>query len=156
MDAKTFLQNVLLERTRLNEALEKFTDEQMLAPNRIGVMSIKDVLAHILWYEREMIGVLEQRALIGSDWWMLPLDERNAKIIEQIAILPLAEVRTDSEVVFSRLCALLRLVTDDDLLDPTRYKEMPAEWLPWEVIASNTYEHYADHLRDLTGLLQTL
>ncbi len=40
-------------------------------------------------------------------------------------------------------------LTDEDLLDASHFAEMPSNWKPWEVIASNTYEHYDDHLAEL-------
>ena len=38
-------------------------------------------------------------------------------------------------------------VPDKDLMDPARFSGMPADWEPWQVIASNTYEHYGNMRR---------
>ena len=40
-------------------------------------------------------------------------------------------------------------LADEDLNDATRYKDMPKDWTPWEVVASNTFEHYSDHVAEL-------
>ena len=40
-------------------------------------------------------------------------------------------------------------LADEDLNDATRYKDMPEDWTPWEVVASNTFEHYPDHVAEL-------
>ena len=45
----------------------------------------------------------------------------------------------------------METLTDEDLLDASHFAEMPSNWKPWEVIASNTYEHYDDHLAELAA-----
>ncbi|MDE0217922.1 MAG: hypothetical protein OXJ90_01530 [Spirochaetaceae bacterium] len=52
----------------------------MLQPRAGGCWSGKDIVAHVIWYEREMVGVLKSRVLAGSDLWALPVDERNSAV----------------------------------------------------------------------------
>jgi hypothetical protein len=40
------------------------------------------------------------------------------------------------------------------LHDPGRFTDMPPDWLPWDLLAQNTYEHYQDHLLDFTARLK--
>jgi hypothetical protein len=119
-----------------------------------GEWSLKDVLAHISWHEREMIDVLEQRTLAGSDLWSLPLHERNAAIYEKNRALPLAEVLSHARESYPRLLSLIEGIEEEELHDAARFENMPGEWQPWQVISSNTYEHYDDHLPDLEAWLE--
>jgi len=64
-------------------------------------MSVKDILAHIAWFEREMIGLLHQRTLAGSDLWNLPSDERNAVIFQLNRRRSLQDIRQEAEAVFN-------------------------------------------------------
>ena len=57
---------------------------------------MKDILAHIAWYEREMIGMLRAHAVAGSDLWDVSLDARNAAIYEINAGRPLGEVQAEA------------------------------------------------------------
>jgi hypothetical protein len=62
----------------------------------------------------------------------------------------LAEVG-EARAVFDQLLAGMQSLAEEDLHDPLRFAEMPADWVPWQVIASNCYEHYRQHapgLRD--------
>ena len=111
--------------------------------------SVKDIIAHITWHEREMIGVLKARALVGSNLWELPLNERNAAIYDQHKDLPLEEIQRDAQKTHGELMPLIETLTTEELNQADLFADMPKEWAPWDVIASNTYRHYRDHTRDL-------
>jgi hypothetical protein len=112
-------------------------------------------MAHITWHEKEMVGLLQARALVGSDLWYLPTDERNLEIYKQNRDRELADIQTETGQVFPLLMSLLETLTQDELDNPARFAEMPAEWLPWEVIASNTYEHYDHHIEQVSSWLDS-
>ena len=118
------------------------------APGFCGDWSLKDVTAHLTWHEREIVGVIQSRALVGSPWWNLPLDERNARIYGLLRGRPLEIVRREADEVHRNLLDVLDTLSDEDLYDPSHFAEMPADWRPIDVLASNTYEHYEDHLKD--------
>ena len=115
--------------------------------------SVKDIIAHITWYEREMTGVIEARALVGSELWSVPLDERNEAIYRENKDRPLAEVLDEARQVHDRLMHQLESLSEQDLQDPGRFAEMPSDWKPWAVIASNTYEHYQHHVLQVSTWL---
>jgi hypothetical protein len=118
----------------------------LVAPGFCDDWSAKDVVAHIAWYEREITGLIEAHALAGSEMWDLPLDERNEAIYQANRERSLQAVREEAAEVHARLLAALETLSDEDLNDPARFAGMPADWLPWQVIASDTFEHYREHL----------
>jgi len=67
MDRQAFLQTVRDTRAALDAAVQQVQPEQLQLPGVSGVMSVKDILAHVAWFEREMVGVLRQRALVVKD-----------------------------------------------------------------------------------------
>jgi hypothetical protein len=136
-------------------ALTGVKEADMTQPGREGDWSVKDVIAHISWHEREMVGMMEARALVGSELWGLPTHERNAVIYEQNRERPLPEVLTESQHVHQEMISLLATLSDDELNDPGRFRDMPADWIPWQLIAQNSYEHYADHTAVLQSWLNT-
>lgn len=144
----------LIEKIRQSQAdldalLAHMDPSVMTRPGASGGWSVKDVLAHITWHEREMLNVIQAHALVGSDLWDLPLDERNAVIYNENKDRALKDVLEESAAVFKALMQALPTLTEEDLHDPSRFPNMPPDWEPWDLIAQNTYEHYDDHLADL-------
>lgn len=149
MDKKQLIQLVTETRSIWDNLINQLQDEQMHTEGVSGHWSLKDVIAHLTWHEREIVYVLRERALVGSDFWQLPLDERNQFIYEHLHDLPLQQVMFESKQVFQDLLQELDKLGEDDIHDPLRFREFPAEWHPWDLIADNTYRHYQDHLVDL-------
>jgi hypothetical protein len=150
MDKATFLSTVDTSRKHWDTALEGIDQATMLDASAADGWTIKDIVAHVVWHEQEMARLLQTRSLeSGSRLWELPLDERNGRIYAENRNRPLDEVLSEARQVYPPLRALLDRVTDEDLKEPKRFKGMPGDWLPWRIIAENTYEHYDDHLRSL-------
>ncbi len=141
------------DRAEYERLLAEVDEEWMLEPGLPGGWSVKDVIAHVNWYEQEMVVLLETRVFAGSELWELPADERNIPIHEQNKVLPLGEVLLESNRVFERLWELVGQLTDEDLMQASHFDEMPGDWEPWQVIASNTYEHYQEHNFDIRAWL---
>jgi len=143
-----FLKQIRQSRAKLDTLLAGIDPSKMTQPG-VGDWSVKDVLAHITWHEREMLNVARAHALVASDLWDLPLDKRNNVIYNENKNRPLKEVLKDYPAVFESLMESMQTLTEEDLHDPSRFPNMPADWKPWELFASNTHEHYEDHLADL-------
>lgn len=110
---------------------------------------MKDIIAHIAWFEREMIDLINGRALEGSELWNLPTDERNAAIYEENHEISLTQVMEESAQVFLQLLELLPTLSNEDLTTPGNFLNMPPDWQPGDIITQNTYEHYQQHIPDL-------
>ena len=115
------------------------------SPRRPGEMSLRDILYHVAWYEREMVNMMKLRSFDGSPWWSLAVEERNALIKTEGFTISLLQAWRVEEQAFTDLLAQLQTLVDDELNDTSSYKGMPADVKPWEVIASNTYQHYIEH-----------
>lgn len=153
MDKTTFLNTLASEHARWKALLEQVKTEWMTQPGVTGYLSIKDLLAHITWYEREMINLIQTRVLAGSELWNLPTDEQNAAIYEENRHRPLADVQAEAQQVYEQLINTAETLSDEDLNDPTRFSGMFADWIPWKLIAENSYEHYQQHISDIQAWL---
>src|SRR5262245_39512838 len=155
MNKTEFLATLDVERAQWDAALGKINQNQMLTPGAAGEWTIKDLVAHVAWSEREMVAMIERRSLDGgSPLWDYPPDERNAKIYEENRARPLALVLNEAQNTYRRLRAQLNTLTDEDFVDPARL-EMPPTWVPWEVLAGNTFEHYQHHRPELERWAET-
>jgi uncharacterized damage-inducible protein DinB len=156
MNRTEFLDKVDTARRQWEEAVAHVPEDRLTEPSLADAWSIKDLIGHVLWYEREMINVIRERALVGSPFWELPLEERNAAIHAEFRDRPAADVLAEADSVWTRLRPELETLTDDDLAEAHRFRDL-ADAIPgaapWEVIGSNTFEHYEDHARDVQAWL---
>jgi hypothetical protein len=146
MNKAIFLETLQTGRAQWEALLAKVDQTRMTETGIEGEWALKDILAHIAWYEREMVGILQTRALVGSSLWVLPNAERNAAIFDQNRNRSSSEVLSEAQRVYAELLQAAQSLAEEDLIDPSRYRDMPADWFPWKVLADNTYEHYAAHI----------
>lgn len=120
----------------------------MTEPGVAGEWSIKDVIAHIAWGERESLGVAQARAVVGSELWQLSEDERNAAVFEQNRHRELGDVLAESRQTFHRYLEAVAVLTEEELNDPGRFAQMPAGWRPWRILFDpGHYQGHADGIR---------
>ncbi len=146
MDKATFLETLHTARSEWEALLAEVGELRMLEAGATGAWSVKDVIAHVMWGEREMIGVCEAHALVGSDLWEMTDDERNPIMVSWYRETPVQDVLAEERRIYTHLLAALQTLSDEDFNDPRRFREMPLDWLPWQVIAGCAFEHYRDHI----------
>jgi uncharacterized protein (TIGR03083 family) len=139
-------------RARWDALLARVPRERMTEPGLPGGWSVKDVVAHVAWGEREAAGVVAARALVGSELWKLDQDERNAAVHAQERDRPLDEVLADAERVFASYLVGLASLSEEELNDPRHFRDMPADWRPWRVLYDP--HHYDAHAADIAAWLE--
>jgi uncharacterized damage-inducible protein DinB len=140
------LEEVKTKRAELDALLAGIPREHWLEPLEPGGWTLKDILAHITWYEREVIPAFETHRMIGSELWSLPLEERNREIYTLNKGRSLEEVQAEAKIVFERFIQAAEKLDDEDLTDPSRFEFMPSDWKPYMLITTNSGEHYEDHI----------
>lgn len=145
MTRQRFLETLRAERARWEAALARVDRARLEASVAAGGWSVKDIVAHVVWSERELLGLVSQRALVGSPLWQLDQDERNGIVYEQNRLRPVDEVLAEAEEIYARLLAGLEGLEDQDFIDPGRFQGMPAGWVPWRIFSGSTFEHYQAH-----------
>lgn len=125
--------------------LDRVGEPDMIHFGIAGDWSVKDIICHITWFEQEMVGLLQARALLGSDLWNLTQGQRNRIIFEQNTNRSLEDVLAEARLVHQELSLALQSLSDEDLNDPRQFKNMPADWSPGKLIAENSFEHYQAH-----------
>ncbi len=152
---KSQIMDAIHKEYRVWEGLLAQLDDAKMVQLKIGEWTIKDIIAHLAWHEKEMVGMLKAHALTGSPWWNLPTDQRNHLIFEENKDRPLDDVREEANLAHKLLMQLLESLPEEDLYDASRFAGMPLDWQPWMLLVQNTYEHYQDHIRDLRALLKS-
>jgi DinB family protein len=138
------------ERSRWNVLLAQVGAERMELPVVEGTWSVKELVAHLTWYERAVVEgarqVLGGGSYRRSGMAGLGLDERNARIAADARSRKVAEVLTEAERVFDQLAEIIAACPQDPLNDPRRLG-LPKgdDRLPWMLVADNAYAHYRLH-----------
>ncbi|HEY3290985.1 MAG TPA: ClbS/DfsB family four-helix bundle protein [Anaerolineae bacterium] len=149
-----FISKIEQEYANLTRLLERVPLSDYSVVDIAGHWTLKDIIGHITWFEREMIGVITTRVFSGSDWWLLPQNERNARIYEQNRDRQPSEVLADAQQTHLAFMQCVLSLDDDDLINPQKFKSMPPEWIPWDVMAGNSFRHYRDHANDIEAWLK--
>ena len=118
------------------------SDEQLLEPGVTGDWPVRDILAHVSWWEEEALkhlphilqGGRPQRysVLYGG------IDAFNAQMTEQKRGLSLSEVSMQLDETHLRLVEYLQSVPEEQLNSDTRFRRR---------LRSDTYGHYPIHTR---------
>ena len=145
MDRVAFLSRLASARREWDQVLEGLARERMEESSLAGGWSVKDVVAHVAWSEREMVGVIRQKALIGSPLWELGQDERNAIVVAENRERDLDDVLEEERRVYAELLPLLEGLTTEELENGDRWQQMLPNVPPWRIFAGSTFLHYEEH-----------
>ncbi|MDQ3694717.1 MAG: DinB family protein [Chloroflexota bacterium] len=126
------------------EAYAGLSDERLLESGVTGEWSVRDLIAHVTWWEEE---ALKHLPLI-LDGGRAPrysvtyggIDAFNALMTERRRNLSLAEVRGQFEATHRRLVAYIRRVPPEQLAGETRFRRR---------LRLDTYGHYPIHTRQI-------
>ena len=96
---------------------------------------------------------MQTRTLTGSELWNLPQDERNEAIYQQYRNQPFHDIISQEQQAYAEILAAAKTLSDEELNDPHRFKDMPGDWIPWQILAGNSFTHYPDHITSIRAWL---
>jgi hypothetical protein len=125
------------EHSQLEALLNSLSEEQMLRSDVVGTWSVKDVLAHLTWWEQAMIseivhGVELDPGLNGEPW---STERANALMVEAKRDTPLAEVLAAFHDSYRQVLQVVEHLDEAELASEELYTHL----------ANNTGNHYAEH-----------
>ena len=144
-------------RAEWEAVLEEVGRERMEQPGVEGDWTVKDIVAHNMWNEREMVRMVSDHAMLPSEsdrLWQMSNDERNDELYTLFKDRPLDELLDEDRMVHHQLMEVMEGLDDADMVDPSRFPGMPDDWVPWEILAGCTFNHYPDHIRDIRAWLE--
>jgi hypothetical protein len=141
--------------TRLELLLAQLSVAQINQPGAVGVWSVKDVLAHIAFWECYAADIVrdalrgEIPVLVADD----ATERSNASVVAQYYQRPLSAVLADWQAAREDLLDQIENLTDRDLNDPDRF--------PWsngvtllDHIAGSSYDHEQEHIEQIRAWMQ--
>ena len=127
------------EHERLEALLAGIPDAQFVQLGAFGEWSLKDMLAHITFWEQRLIaymnGARESLIQPGEDE-QAGIDRINAGVLAANRDRPLAEVRAAFGDSYQQALALVESLSADDLADDELFG----------LIAGDTFGHYREHI----------
>jgi hypothetical protein len=146
------------ERAQWLTLLAKVGQERMGLPGVEGTWSVKQIVAHLTWYEGVIVEgaqqILSTGAFVREGLRTLSMDERNVILAAQSQARPLEDILAESERVFGQLLAVVSGCPDELLNDPRRLG-LPDDVAPWTLVANNSYAHYQEHAQAIRAWLDT-
>lgn len=135
------IERIRTERAGLEAAIAGLSEQQCLLPGAAGHYSVKDILAHVTWWELHALEELNRTAdpvNTGADAGAA-VDRINQSVYEEHRDQPFEQILAASHASFQRVVESLAGFTEDHLLANL------------EDIAGDTYGHYHEHAVDING-----
>lgn len=158
MNKTKMLEKIQVERELLKTTLAQMSEEQITETPVQTKWTVKDILAHITAWERQLLNWLRTAAQgeppeimpEGYDTWD-DFDRLNEQIYIENRDRSLADIRADFDRIYQQLLAELQALPDDP------HDDQWSVWRdgkpPWALIAGNTYDHYREHLKPIQAWL---
>ena len=129
----SILQDVSKAWLDLLKATRQLSDEQILAPGTVGEWSVKDVMAHMSFWEQTVIDTIVALDAGNEPDYIDGFEDENLAAVAEAADLTLDEIRDQFSETHDELMLLL--------------ESTPS--LSRELIADETYSHYIEHTADI-------
>jgi len=156
MDKETFIREFKNERQKLSTTILQLMTEHKLDLILDNGWTVKDVIAHINWYDEQMYSMISTMAMEGSELWNIELHERNKTIHNTYKEDPKEIILKNFGRLSIQLEKALNSLIDANYGDPSFFRSMPTEYEPWQILESNLHKHYRDHINNLNALLSLI
>jgi uncharacterized damage-inducible protein DinB len=132
------LEQMSATRLLLEAHLSALSESQMLQPGVNGEWTVKDVLAHITWWEQHLL----RRLRVGKDdlyqegiSMQDATDRANAMVFAANWSRPLSDILDECSASYREVFAGIEALSEEDVTQAEIY----------EAIAWDTFQHYPEH-----------
>jgi uncharacterized damage-inducible protein DinB len=142
---------------KLELLVARLSVAQMNQPGAVGVWSVKDVLAHLAFWQRYAASLA--RAAAEGEVPRLDVDDetesRNASVVAQYYLAPMGAVLASWNEAREELLEQIRDLSEEDLNDPRRFVWSEGRTL-LDRIAGNSYAHEQEHIEQIRAWIESL
>jgi hypothetical protein len=138
------------DRERLDAGVARVDAGRLAEPLLEGGWSIKDVLAHVSFWERTCAGWLAAvaRGETPERPEVRDVDATNARAFADARGLPLDQVQEAARVAYAAIVDATRALSGAELADESRFG-FPL----WRMIDGNSADHYREHADQIEAWL---
>jgi hypothetical protein len=142
------LKDILAERRRLEKHLSALSAEDMIRPGVTGTWSVKDILAHLVawerffldWYSTGVRGCIPEVTPVGMG--QKTIDALNQQIYEKNQARSLDDILTEFHASYQEIVTIIEAIPEEDMFVHGRFSWTDKLTLA-DYIAGNTCNHYA-------------
>lgn len=154
MQKRELLALMQTTRQELEALLAQLTPAQLTQSKVTAAWTVKDMLAHIAWYQAEEVEFFGETGVAASPLWAMPQNLRNELLFAQNCNQPLETVLAAFRTAYARFVAVVEGLSDEELNQPGRFSDTATKRLPWQAIAVHSYEHDREHIAMIRHWLQ--
>ncbi len=154
MKKTDLIHQIQAARDQLESILNGLSDEELIHSAGPDQWSIKDIVAHITFWQQSMVQNLkrlqngEPAEFINGE-----TDDVNEQVHSANILRPPELVMAEFNRSYKALLDVLQAFSEDDLNDADRFSFREGKPLH-EYILGETAEHYQDHMSDLKAALE--
>lgn len=152
------LKSIRSEHKRLEKSFKGISIHDMIKTTTPGEWSVQDILAHITAWEKNLLkwyetGLRGEKQVMPE--WKTPgvLDEINLGIYKLNHDRWLKEVQKEFKESYKRTVKLVKSMPEEGMFSSGKYDWTGQATLA-DYIASNTSEHYAEHITMIEAIRQ--
>jgi hypothetical protein len=154
------LDSLKTAHAELQAAIDQVGGARLTAPGVVGNWSVKDVMAHItFWEQQSTLNGLKglPRAVDdlpeGMTWGDEAINYLNERAYQMNKNRPLSEIRGDFDESFQEFLQYAQRVSDEQLNDPDRFAWTYGAPL-WRFFEADGYNHYREHAEQIREWLK--
>lgn len=137
------LKDIEGERRRLEKNLAELSPSQMTIPGVVGKWTIKDILVHLVAWERLFVGWYEGG--LRGEMAAIPQNSKdihalNREIYERNKNTPLDDVLKDFHASYQQTLAIVQSIPEEDIFVHAAWT---GRWILGDFITANTCNHYS-------------
>ena len=140
MDRPQLLKRLAWAWEPLTTSYADLSDPELLKPGVTGRWSVRDIIAHVTWWEEEALThlplILDGGTPPRYSVTYGGIDAFNALMTERRATLSLSEVLRQRDDIHSRLIDFIQSAPEDQFVRDTRFRRR---------LRLDTYGHYPKH-----------
>jgi hypothetical protein len=157
MDSTELAALIRATSTELELLIARLTVAEMNQPGAVGVWSVKDVLAHIAFWERYAVRVLKAARCGETPEFDVEdsTESRNASVVAQYYLTPMGAVIAGWHEAREELLEQIVGLSEADLNDPDRYAWNEGRSL-LDRISANSYAHEREHIDQIRAWMKGL
>ncbi|MFX0123760.1 MAG: hypothetical protein ACFFAE_08990 [Candidatus Hodarchaeota archaeon] len=144
MNKRTFLKKIRYRREHWESTIDTIINRGLERELCSKNWRIKDVIAHITWYDKNILEALKNKSIVGSEFWNMSIDDRNEMIFNETQNMTLNEVLKVSKNTFNSLILSIEDMSDEEL-NSDDFIQRKEKRITWDFIGAGNFWHYEDH-----------
>ena len=155
MTGKDLIERATTVRTEFTSMWDGLTEEQMTQrPGSQDDWSVKDLIAHLTWWQDHMVEWVELAASGGTVIRKHTIDEANARTFNEKKDTSLEDVLAEWDASFPPFIALVEKLSDEQINDKSvaTIEDKPL----LHFLGGDTFGHYQSHWNDLEQYVNQL